>query len=87
MKNERADLSFAKFLCIYALHFQIFYACFFFFFNRRAFCPSFLYFCFMETQPGISLKNRPYLFDCIHWNEDGQLSVCVENGVHIMVNP
>lgn len=39
----------------------------------------------METQPGISLKTRPYFTDCIHWNDNGQLSVCLDNGVHIVV--
>ncbi|CEI99498.1 hypothetical protein RMCBS344292_13587 [Rhizopus microsporus] len=38
----------------------------------------------METQPGISLKTRPYFTDCIHWNDNGQLSVCLDNGVHIV---
>ncbi|KAI8057552.1 uncharacterized protein B0P05DRAFT_591248 [Gilbertella persicaria] len=38
----------------------------------------------MENQPGISLKNKPYFNDCIKWNEDGQLVICLANQVHIM---
>jgi hypothetical protein len=39
----------------------------------------------MENQPAITLKNRPYFNDCVEWNQDGQLVVCLDNHIHIIV--
>ncbi|KAI9474236.1 MAG: transcription factor IIIC subunit delta N-term-domain-containing protein [Benjaminiella poitrasii] len=38
----------------------------------------------MEYQSNIRLKYRPYFTDCIQWNEDGQMAICLENQVHII---
>lgn len=39
----------------------------------------------MEKLAPLSLKNRPYFIDCIQWNEEGQLAVCLDLNVHIIV--
>lgn len=39
----------------------------------------------MEKLASVSLKNRPYFIDCIQWNEDGQLAICLDAHVHIIV--
>ncbi|OBZ86812.1 hypothetical protein A0J61_05138 [Choanephora cucurbitarum] len=38
----------------------------------------------MENQPGITFKGRPYFADCVKWNEDSQLTICLSNHVHIV---
>ncbi|KAI7900588.1 transcription factor IIIC subunit delta N-term-domain-containing protein [Cokeromyces recurvatus] len=38
----------------------------------------------MEYQPSIKLKYRPYFTNCVQWNEEGQMVICLENQVHII---
>lgn len=40
----------------------------------------------MEKLSIVSFKNRPYHIDCVQWNEDGQLAICLDAHVHIIVN-
>ncbi|GAA5804303.1 hypothetical protein HPULCUR_009790 [Helicostylum pulchrum] len=38
----------------------------------------------MEKLNITSFKNRPYHNDCVQWNEDGQLALCLDAHVHII---
>ena len=39
----------------------------------------------MEYRPAISLLGQPYFTDSVQWNEDDQLAICLQNGIHIVV--
>ncbi|KAI8971862.1 hypothetical protein BDF20DRAFT_886883 [Mycotypha africana] len=39
----------------------------------------------MEVQSGVSFRHRPFMYDCVQCNEDGQFVICLENNVHIMI--
>lgn len=39
----------------------------------------------MDSRPGIRVDTRPYFIDNVSWNEDGQVGVCLENSVHVLV--
>ncbi|KAI8095592.1 transcription factor IIIC subunit delta N-term-domain-containing protein [Thamnidium elegans] len=38
----------------------------------------------MEKLNIVSFRNRPYHVDCVQWNEDGQLALCLDAHVHII---
>ncbi|KAL9544041.1 hypothetical protein MBANPS3_007828 [Mucor bainieri] len=38
----------------------------------------------MEDQSSITLKNRPFMVDCVEWSQESRLAICVKNGVHIV---
>ena len=39
----------------------------------------------MEYRPAISLLGQPYFTNSVQWNQDDQLAICLQNGIHIVV--